>query len=156
MDGVLEMSHTFAMRAGVLIGAAALVGSLVGTGMATAGAADHATPAGAGSSGHTVELAVSAVGTYNSWYTGTGGSFFDFGSLTLNSDNTWTSAVGDGGSWTQSGKSIALADYSGPDATAEFVLVGSVSSKGLSSLKKPGSFSAPGNPSSGQWYATKK
>ena len=89
-------------------------------------------------------VAPNPVGTYNHMYVGAN----PVGSLTLNADHTLTTSFVGGGHWTSAGKSIALA------FDADQVMAGKITSKGLNSLKTPGTgyewvFNGPTT-----WYAT--
>lgn len=139
-------------RLGAVGGFVLLVSGLAAGG-AVAGASSR-TPANKPthiSSGHVIQNAPSAVGTYEWFVEGT-----DDGQITLNSDGTWSSALHcDAGSWLTQKSTIALSDLTcGGDPTGE-TFMATVGKHGLSSSKKPGDFLYPYDSYSGTWYAIK-
>ena len=119
----------------MLLGATALVAIAVPVAVTTVSAGGPASAA----------VALNPVGTYNHLYVN--GNMV--GTETLYADHTMTSSAGPSGYWTASGKSIAIT------ATVGETFVGTISSKGISSGKKPGSaVSWAFGTSTGIWYAT--
>ncbi len=90
------------------------------------------------------------LGTYK-WFIGTTHE----GAITYAAGNTWSSTVdGDGGSWVQGGKTMAMTMTVGSDGTGGCIFAGKVGTTGktVSSATAPGAWICPGYSSSGTWY----
>jgi len=92
----------------------------------------------------------SFVGTYttHSMFNGSGTWYKSV--IHINADGTATDKAGHVASWSSVGKTITI-DYS--DATITEHIVGTQSKKGISSKKKPGTFTT--NVGNGVWYGIK-
>lgn len=68
---------------------------------------------------------------------------------------TWGIGFGDSGVWTASGKSFAMEITGGSDAPGQCIFVATYSSTqhSLGTATKPGTYTCPGNPTTGTWYA---
>jgi hypothetical protein len=96
------------------------------------------------------------VATYEWFYNTDGDGWVDAGHLTISAGNTWSAVdFSDGGTWIQSGKTIALEDNTGGDESAGEIELGTIGKHGISSEAKPGSWVAPDGGVPGTFYLVK-
>ena len=134
------MSRRTTRRIAVIAGSFALMATVTITSGTTLATAAPRTSLVAGHSAGHSSVTV-PIGTDN-FYVSYGGGFTESGTMTLNSDGSWTlSDYGDSGNWAVVGKDIVLND------SGVGILFAPIGKHGLGSAKKPGTLTQYGDSS---------